>query len=121
MQMNETVLLLSNITGLPLTKMRPLNSGIFIKMVSGNFLEDHTDFGPSNNHTKLVISLSLTKNWQKSFGGATIYHWGRFKKRIFPRFNEAVLFIPHEKSLHKVVRVTEKANVSRYTMTFHYV
>lgn len=111
---------LSALTGVEVQRLLPLDSSICHLMGPGDFLREHTDFGPPEQRTKLVISLSLAKGWTEGFGGVTYFLWGSGLK-VCPQFNCATVFAPHEGSMHGVSQINPDAPLSRFTMTFHYV
>jgi hypothetical protein len=86
------------------------------------FTVAHTDQVPGRP-TRLAISLSLTSEWNESFGGMTYFRWeGRdVAYKVCPRANEAIVFRPFPGSWHWVepIAATAPAN-KRYTLTILY-
>lgn len=118
----EVMQALREMTGLPLNEMRPFGSEILTRWTPGSFLNAHTDAGPKERPTQLVISLSLTANWCPDFGGSTMFKWEGSDQSIetWPLFNSAVLFRAHPGSTHWVNRVEDHARSSRFTFTLHF-
>lgn len=112
--------LLSEMTGIKVSALLAFNSSICHLMGPGDFLREHTDYGPPDRRTKLAISLSFCKGWESGYGGITEFKWGAPVCKM-PRFNEATIFSPHENSMHSVTQVSANAPLSRFTMTFHYI
>jgi Rps23 Pro-64 3,4-dihydroxylase Tpa1-like proline 4-hydroxylase len=113
----ETIQELAAITGLRLT--RALAPGVLTYWPPGGFLEAHTDHS-EETEAKLVLSISLSGRWHASYGGATVYAWGRMDRtvRLQPQLNTAVLFTPFPGSWHWVEQVSEKAPpLRRFTWT----
>jgi Rps23 Pro-64 3,4-dihydroxylase Tpa1-like proline 4-hydroxylase len=112
--------ILQKMTGIEVNEILPFKSSICHLMGPGDFLREHTDFGSPTRRTKLVISLSLCKDWIPQYGGITEFKWDTFVKKT-PIFNEAIIFAPHENSMHCVSPIAMDAPLKRFTMTFHYV
>ena len=116
-QKRETLQFLSALTGLRLTTV--MEPDVLISWQPGAFLEPHTDYG-RENPGKIVLSLSLTRRWHSSYGGATVFAWkgaGR-AVRLQPRLNTAVLFAPWSGSLHWVEQIAPRApERHRFTWT----
>ncbi len=113
---------LRQMTGLPITAMRPFGSEILTRWPPGSFLDKHTDAGPPDKPTLLVISLSLTKEWRQDYGGSTVFQWDGSHGEVetWPVFNTAVLFRAHRGSTHWVNRIEDHASHDRFTFTLHF-
>ena len=90
---------------------------------TGSFLDYHTDDGRGNYRVKLVLSISFTLGWKKSFGGITEFNWniGDEIFKLKPKFNSAFLFRPFSGSFHRVTQVSEKSKSNRFTWTIHFL
>jgi hypothetical protein len=113
----ETIDALSLITGLRLT--RAVEPGVVTYWPPSSFLEAHTDYAEESD-AKLVLSISLTANWNPSYGGATAYAFSGANRsvRLQPSLNSAVLFTPFCGSWHWVEQIAESAPpLRRFTWT----
>jgi 2-oxoglutarate-Fe(II)-dependent oxygenase superfamily protein len=85
-----------------------------------SFVEAHTDHVPKQ---KLVLSLSLTEQWEESYGGTAVFAWTGLERavRIPPRLNTAVLFVPFSGSFHWVEQISKNAPAKRrFTWTLFF-
>jgi len=117
----EVLALLSELTGERLSRLGLPH--VLTSWGPGCFLGEHCDAGPSDKPAKLVIALSLTKYWERGFGGATQFAWSGSGRRVttWPRLNQAALFRPHLGSIHWVEHIAEHAPyATRFTWTLHY-
>jgi Rps23 Pro-64 3,4-dihydroxylase Tpa1-like proline 4-hydroxylase len=112
--------LLKEMTGIQVSELLPFGSSICHLMGPTDFLREHTDFGPPSRRTEIVISLSFCKNWLPEYGGITEFKWDTAIQKV-PTFNEAIIFAPHEDSMHCVFPIALHAPLTRFTMTLHYV
>ncbi len=112
---------LSNLSGISLTGHQI--PGTLTGWNAGDFLGEHCDEGDSNRPNKLVISLSLTSDWNSEYGGTTHYKWtgGKQEVVIMPTGNVATVFAPGEHSVHWVSPIAANAPTGRrYTWTLDY-
>jgi hypothetical protein len=113
----ETIAALNGLTDAGITRM--VEPDVLTYWNPGSFLERHTD-DVSDVQFRLVLSVSLTENWQAHYGGATLYAWQDVDRsvRLQPRLNTAVLFVPFAGSYHWVEQVSNDAPpLTRFTWT----
>lgn len=79
-----------------------------------SFIGPHTDYTPGHA-PRLVLSISLTRGWRRSYGGSTFFAWSGADRvvRLQPRLNTAMLFVPTARSVHWVERVAMSAPPKR--------
>ena len=104
----ETINAISRLTSIPLQRLVP--PSVLSCWGPGSFFEAHTDYNP-HRPARLVLSLSLTTQWQASYGGSTVYSWSNTDAavRLQPRLNRGVLFVPSRQSVHWVEQVAAAA------------
>lgn len=112
---------LSTISGRKITYMDPRH--VLTRWGPGDFLGPHLDAGSTADPVALVLSISLTQDWRREWGGETIFEWEGSNIRLtsYPKANQAVFFAPHSGSYHWVEPLSETAPPDvRYTWTLHY-
>src|SRR5262249_24824096 len=117
----EAIEALNALTGAEITQM--YQPDVLTCWDPGCFLELHNDEAP-HTRFRLVLSVSLTENWDPAFGGATRYAWKDLDRcvRLQPRLNTAVLFTPFEGSNHWVDQISNDAPPqTRFTWTAFFI
>lgn len=104
-----------------------LNGGGYHEIKSGGFLKIHADF---NKHAELKLYrrlnmlIYLNKNWLDSWGGELeLFDKSRNKssKKIFPRFNTAVIFTTSDTTYHgHPYPLKCPENYSRRSIAYYY-
>lgn len=116
-QTAEAIAALNEFTNAGITQM--YEPDVLTYWSPGSFLERHTDDVPGTNF-RLILSVSLTENWERAYGGATLYGWSGLDRevRLQPRLNTAVLFVPFSGSDHWVEQISNDAPaLTRFTWT----
>ncbi|WP_461481388.1 2OG-Fe(II) oxygenase [Porticoccus sp.] len=117
----DTLQWLSTISGRQIAYMDPRH--VLTRWGPGSFLGPHLDAGSADDPVALVLSISLTQEWRREWGGETVFAWTDSNARVtsYPKLNQAVLFAPHSGSFHWVEPIAESAPDSmRHTWTLHY-
>lgn len=112
---------LSTVSGRPINYLDPRH--VLTRWGPGDFLGPHLDVGSVEQPVALVLSISLTRDWRRDWGGETVFEWEGSKTRLtsYPKANQAIIFAPHRGSYHWVEPVAESAPPDRrHTWTLHY-
>lgn len=112
---------LSSACGVVLDHLDPRH--VLTRWPAGGFLGPHTDAGGPEVPVSLVLSISLTRKWDRAWGGATVFSWEGSDRRVvsWPQLGQVALFRPHPGSLHWVERIHPDApSQTRHTWTLHY-
>lgn len=116
---SEALAAVADLTGI---SAKRCDDGVLTCWGPETFVEAHTDYVPQRRQ-KLVLSLSLTEQWDHSYGGTTVFAWTGLGRavRMPPRLNTAVLFVPFSGSFHWVEQISKNAPAKRrFTWTLFF-
>ena len=119
--MEETIAAMEQLTGVVLS--RKDHRSVLTAWGPWSFLRPHTDASDRTRANGLIVSLSLTRNWDTRYGGMTGFQWNAAGPTtwVAPQLNTAVLFRPFAGSVHWVEQISGDApDRLRYTFTMQY-
>lgn len=91
---------------------------------AGDFLNPHSDSEHmSPDDDRIVVNISLTRDWRKEYGGITSFLWAGEETgaSVVPAYNSAIIFRANERSRHWVSQLTDEAPArQRFTWTLTY-
>jgi hypothetical protein len=117
----ETLVAMESLTGIALS--RDGHRSVLTSWGPWTFLGPHTDAASAGRPNRLIVSLSLTRHWDRRFGGITGFQWNGAGPTVWvePRLNNAVIFKAFEGSVHWVEQIAGDApDRLRYTFTMEY-
>jgi hypothetical protein len=117
----QTLVAMEALTGIALS--RDGHRSVLTSWGPWSFLGRHCDAATGSRPNRLVISLSLTRSWQRRFGGLTGFQWNGTGPTLWvePHLNTAVVFRAFLGSVHWVEQIAGDApERTRYTWTMVY-
>lgn len=117
----ETLAAMERLTGITLSGEG--HRSVLTSWGPWTFLGPHTDATSAGRPNRLILSLSLTRRWDRRFGGITGFQWNGAGPTVWvePLLNNVVIFKAFEGSWHWVEQIAGDApDRLRYTFTMEY-